>query len=62
VQLKLNGTHQLLVYADGAYLLGDNINTIEKNTSSSNQVEIGVNTKKTRHKVSIMNKANKETE
>jgi hypothetical protein len=30
--LKLNGTHQLLAYADDANLLADNIDTIRKNT------------------------------
>jgi hypothetical protein len=31
VGLKLNGTHQLLAYADDVNLLGDNIDTVEEN-------------------------------
>jgi hypothetical protein len=29
--LKLNGTHQLLIYADDVNLLGDNIDAIKEN-------------------------------
>jgi hypothetical protein len=27
---EINGTHQLLVYADDVILLGDNLNTVKK--------------------------------
>jgi hypothetical protein len=33
--LELNGTHQLLVYADGANLLGDSVNTVKENEKQS---------------------------
>jgi hypothetical protein len=46
-RLKLNGTHQLLAYADDVNLLGDNIRIINKNTETlidaSKEVGLEVN-------------------
>jgi hypothetical protein len=53
VGLKLNGSHQLLVHADDANLLGDNIDTIKKNMETlidaSKEVGLEVNTEKTKY-------------
>jgi hypothetical protein len=52
VELKLNGTHQLLVYADNVNLLSDNIATIKKCTetliNASKVVGPEVNTEKSK--------------
>jgi hypothetical protein len=53
VGLKLNGTHQLLAYADDVNLLGDNIDTINKTTETlidaSKEVGLVVNVEKTKY-------------
>jgi hypothetical protein len=49
----LNWTHQLLAYADDVNLLGDNIDTINKNTETlidaNNEVGLEVNVEKTKN-------------
>jgi hypothetical protein len=50
---KLNGTHQLVAYADDVNLLGDNIDTIKKNTETlinvSKEVGLDINVQKTKY-------------
>jgi hypothetical protein len=53
VGLKWNGTHQHLAYTDDVNLLGDNIDTIKKNTETlidgSKEVGVEINVAKTKY-------------
>jgi hypothetical protein len=52
VGMKLNGTHQLLLYTEDVNLLGDNIDAIEKSTETiidaSKEVHLEINVEKTK--------------
>jgi len=53
--LKLNGTHQLLVYADDVNMLGGSVHTIEENGEAlivaSKETGLEVNADKTKYMV-----------
>jgi hypothetical protein len=53
--LKLNGTHQLLAYADGVNILGGNVHTVRENAEglvvATKEIGLEVNTDKTKYMV-----------
>jgi hypothetical protein len=60
VGLKLNGTLQLLAYADGVNLLGDNIDTIKKSTETlidaSKEAGLEINVEKTKYSYMLLSR------
>jgi len=55
MDLKLNGTHQVLIYADDVNIFGGSIHTVKKNTESlvvsSKEIGLEVNADKTKYMV-----------
>jgi hypothetical protein len=63
--VKLNGTHQLLVYTDDVNLLGESIDAIKENREAllvaSKEIGLEVNAEKTKYMFTMNRKQNKFT-
>jgi hypothetical protein len=55
VGLELNGTHQLLIYADDVNLLDDSVNTVKENKETlleaSRDIGLEINAEKTKYMI-----------
>ena len=49
--LKLNGTHQLLAYADDVNILGGSIRAVKENAEAAKEIGLEVNADKTKYMV-----------